>query len=59
MAAAAGVSLGALLVFARLLRLHVAAEVQSVLDKLSVRLRCATAGAIAFAALAVVYFIFF
>ena len=52
-------SLGALLAFARLLRLHVAAEVQSVQDKLSVRLRCATAGAIAFAAFAVVYFIFF
>ena len=59
MAAAAGVSLGALLAFARLLRLHVAAEVRSVQEKLSVRLRCATAGAIAFAAFAVVYFIFF
>ena len=59
MAAAAGVSLGALVAFTRLLRLHAAAEIQSVQDKLSARLRCATAGAIAFAALAVVYFIFF
>ena len=59
MAAAAGVSLGALVAFTRLLRLHAAAEIQSVQDKLSVRLRCATAGAIAFAVLAVVYFIFF
>ena len=59
MAAAAGVSLGSLLAFARLLRLHVAAEVQSVQEKLSVHLRCATAGAVAFAAFAGVYFIFF
>ena len=59
MVAAAGVSLGALVAFTRLLRLHAAAEIQSVQDKLSTRLRCATAGAIAFAVLAVVYFIFF
>ena len=51
MAAAAGVSLGALLAFARLLRLHVAAEDRQRLTHSKLT--------IAFAAFAVVYFIFF